>query len=47
MMPDLRELMEDEGFEPDFSEVDHLMHEQHYGSSLAVGFKLLGEYDHD
>lgn len=46
-MPDLRELMEEEGFDPDHSEVDTLMQEQHYGSSLTVGFKLLGEYDHE
>lgn len=44
-MDDFRDLMEEVGFEPDFSEVDSLMTEQHYGASLVVGYKLLGEYD--
>lgn len=47
MPRDLSEIMEDNGFVPDFSEVDTLMGEQHYGASLAIGYELLGEYDHD
>ena len=41
----ITELMEEAGFEPDYSEVDHLMQDQHYGASLVAGFKLLGDYD--
>lgn len=47
MPRDLSEIMEDNGFDPDFSEVDTLMGEQHYGTSLAIGYELLGDYDHE
>ena len=47
MPRDLSEIMEDNGFDPDFSEVGTLMGEQHYGASLAIGYELLGEYDHE
>lgn len=41
----MTELMEGVGFDPDHSEVDHLMTDEHYGASLVVGFALLGDYD--
>jgi len=39
------ELMEQHGFDPDCSEVDTLMQDQHYGASIAIGFALLGDND--
>lgn len=44
-MPNISELMEEVGFQPDTSEVDTLMGEQHYGASLLIGYQMMGEYD--
>ena len=44
-MSTVSELMEQHGFAPDFSEVDTLMKDQHYGASIAIGFALLEDND--
>lgn len=40
----ITELMEEAGFDPDYSCTANLMQDQHYGASLVAGFKLLGDY---